>query len=116
MARRLYRIVKEEEPTRLVTCAMNRAKPDMPLPAVLNVIGLNYQGEGIRDTEPYADSRGIRTPPLYGAFHRTFPDRLVLSTETAATVSTRGTYLLPVTPHASAPVREGAGATVRAVT
>jgi len=109
VARRLYQIVKEEDPTRLVTCAMNWAKPDMPLPAVLDVIGLNYQGEGIRDTEPYADSRGIRTPPLHDAFRRSFPDKPILSTETAATVSTRGTYLFPVTPPASAPVREGAG-------
>ncbi|HYD53354.1 MAG TPA: glycoside hydrolase family 2 TIM barrel-domain containing protein, partial [Gemmatimonadaceae bacterium] len=41
LARRLVDIVREEDPTRPVTAAMNYAGPEMPLPAVLDVISLN---------------------------------------------------------------------------
>lgn len=109
LAKRLVEIVRDEDPTRPTTTAMNFAKPDMPLPAVVDVIGLNYQGEGIRDTEPYADLKGIRTPPQYTAFRNAFPNKVILSTETAATVSSRGTYLFPVSEAESAPVRPGSG-------
>jgi len=109
VAKRLYEIAKEEDPTRPVTTAMNWAKPDMPLPAVVDVIGLNYQGEGIRDTPPYAGLRGIRTPPQYEAFRRAFPLKVIISTETAAAVSSRGTYLFPVFDGISAPVKDGFG-------
>ena len=49
LARRLCDIVHEEDPTRPATTAMNSAKPDMPFAAAVDVISLNYQGEGIRD-------------------------------------------------------------------
>jgi len=109
IARELRGIVREEDPTRPVTAAMNYAKPDMALPAELDVIGLNYQGEGIRDTPEFAGSERIRTAPMYEAFHRAFPDKAILSTETASTLSSRGVYLFPVTARASAPVRDGDG-------
>ena len=48
IAKRLYDIIREEDPTRPTTAAMNYAKSDMALPNVPDVIGLNYQGEGIR--------------------------------------------------------------------
>ena len=109
IARQLRGIVREEDPTRPLTAAMNYAKPDMPLPAELDVIGLNYQGEGIRDTPEFAGTERIRTPPMYDAFHRAFPDKAILSTETASTLSSRGVYLFPVTAKTSAPVRDGRG-------
>ncbi len=109
VAKRLYDIAKEEDPTRPVTTAMNWAKPDMPLPAVVDVIGLNYQGEGIRDTPPYAGLKGIRTPPQYEPFRKVFPNKVIISTETAAAVSSRGTYLFPVFDGISAPVKDGTG-------
>ena len=109
LAKRLHDITKEEDPTRPTTTAMNYAKPDMPLPAVMDVISLNYQGEGIRDAPAYADLQGIRTSPLYPAFHEAFPDKLILSSENAAAVSSRGEYLFPVTDGVSAPVRDGSG-------
>ena len=71
--RRLHDIVREEDPTRPTTTAMNFAKPDMPFPAAIDVISLNYQGEGIRDAPEYADLQGIRTSPLYPAFHAGVP-------------------------------------------
>lgn len=35
------------------------AKPDMALPAVLEVISLNDQGEGIRNAPAYAGLKGL---------------------------------------------------------
>ena len=109
VAKRLHDIVREEDSTRPTTVAMNFSKPDMPLPGVVDVISLNYQGEGIRDAPAYAGLQGIRTSPLYPAFHAAFPDKLILSSENAAALSTRGTYLFPVTAEVSAPVKDGAG-------
>jgi beta-galactosidase len=109
VAKRLYDIVKEEDPTRPTAIAMNWAKPNMPLPKVPDVIGLNYQGEGSRDAPAYSHLEGIRTPPLYSSFHEKFPDKVILSTENAAAVSTRGTYLFPVFDGISAPVKDGLG-------
>ncbi|WP_349261276.1 beta-galactosidase GalB [Povalibacter sp.] len=109
IARRLQQIVREGDPTRPTINAMNWAKSDMPLPAVLDVIGLNYQGEGIRDTPEFAGTDRIRTPPQYQAFRQKFPDKVILSTETASTLSSRGVYLFPVSPENSAPVRDGRG-------
>jgi len=109
VARRLHAIVKEEDPTRPTTTAINWAKPDMPLPAVGDVINLNYQGEGIRDAPAYAGLQGIRTSPLYPAFHEAFSDKVILSSENAAALSSRGTYLFPVDDGISAPVRDGMG-------
>lgn len=109
VAQRLHNIIKEEDVTRPTTASMNYAKPDMPLPAVMDVINLNYQGEGIRDAGAYAVLPGIRTSPLYPAFHEAFPNKVILSSENAAALSTRGEYLFPVSPETSAPVLEGFG-------
>ncbi|HZT22309.1 MAG TPA: beta-galactosidase GalB [Verrucomicrobiae bacterium] len=109
LAQQLCNIVHEEDPTRPVTTAMNYAKPDMPLPAVVDVIGLNYQGEGIRYDGAYRDLRGIRTPPQFDAFHQRFPNKMILETENADALSSRGEYLFPVFSGNSAPVRDGQG-------
>ncbi|AHG92057.1 glycoside hydrolase family 2 sugar binding protein [Gemmatirosa kalamazoonensis] len=109
IAARLRDIVRSEDPTRPVTSAMNYAKADMPLPAVLDVIGLNYQGEGIRQEPEFEGTDRIRTPPQYPAFHARFPDKAVLSTETASAFSSRGVYLFPVEKGITSPVRDGRG-------
>lgn len=109
VAQRLVDIFKEEDPTRLTTTAMNFAKPNMELPKVPDVIGLNYQGEGIRQDPEFEGTDRIRTAPQYDAFHAQFPDKVILSTETASAFSSRGIYLFPVTQAISAPVRDGRG-------
>jgi beta-galactosidase len=109
IARRLVDIVREEDPTRPSTSAMNYAKSDMPLPAALDLIGLNYQGEGIRQDPEFEGTDRIRTPPQYPNFHARFPDKVVLSTESASAFSSRGVYLFPVSPAVSAPTRQGRG-------
>ena len=81
----------------------------MEFPEVMDVISLNYQGEGIRDAPAYAHLQGIRTSPLYPAFHEKFPNKVILSSETASTLSTRGTYIFPVTEENSAPASDNSG-------
>ena len=109
VAKRLKNFIKEEDPTRPTTSAMNYAKPDMPLPAVLDAIGLNYQGEGIRQSPEFEGTDRIRTAPQYDAFHARFPDKVIFSSETASAFSSRGVYLFPVSKEVSAPVRDGRG-------
>ncbi|PZX17241.1 beta-galactosidase [Breznakibacter xylanolyticus] len=109
VAQRLYDFVKEEDPTRPTTLAMNFAKPHMPLPAVPDVIGLNYQGEGIRWEPEFEGTDRIRTAPQYDAFHARNPNKMIYSSETASAFSSRGVYLFPVTPAISSPTRDGRG-------
>lgn len=109
VARRLHDITREEDPTRPTTTAMNWAKPDMPLPAVVDVINLNYQGEGIRQEPEFEGTDRIRTPPQYPHFRAKFPGKVVLTSESASAFSSRGIYLFPVSPQVSAPVRDGRG-------
>lgn len=109
LAQKLRAIAAEEDRTRPSTASMNFAKPGMPFPEAMEVISLNYQGEGIRDAPAYAHLKGITTPPLYPAFHEAFPGKLIVSSETAAALSTRGAYLFPVYDGISAPAEDGAG-------
>ncbi|MBN1508216.1 MAG: DUF4982 domain-containing protein [Sedimentisphaerales bacterium] len=85
MAKKLSDIVHEEDPTRPTTTAMNVAKAASPFAAAVDVIGLNYQGAGIRNI-----------PGQFPAFHQALPDRLIVSSETASAFSSRGEYIFPV--------------------
>ena len=109
IAKQLHDIIHEEDSTRPSTCAMNWAKPTMPLPAALDLIGLNYQGEGIRQAPEFEGTERIRTAPQYDAFHSAFPGKVILTTESASTFSSRGIYLFPVTQKISDIVRDGRG-------
>lgn len=109
IAKSLVSIAHDEDPTRPVTASMNYAKPNMPFPKEFDALSLNYQGEGIRDAPAYAHLSGTKTPPLYGDFHKAFPQKMLLSSETAAALSTRGTYIFPVTSGNSAPVNDSSG-------
>jgi beta-galactosidase len=109
IGRRLHAIVREEDPTRPTAASMNWAKPDMPFAAAFDVINLNYQGEGIRQDPEFDGTDRIRTPPQYPAFRRAFPDKTIISSETASALSSRGVYLFPVSKQVSAPVRDGRG-------
>jgi beta-galactosidase len=109
VAKKLYNIVHEEDSTRPATASMNFAKPEMPFPKEMDILSLNYQGEGIRDAPAYAHLRGIRTSPLYPAFHTKFPGKMIISSETASALSSRGTYIFPVYDGISAPVSDSTG-------
>jgi beta-galactosidase len=91
LAKQLCDIVHEEDPTRPTTTAMNWAQPTNPLPGTVDVIGLNYQGAGVR-----------KAPGRYPEFHEQFPDKLIIGSETASALSSRGEYLFPVTSSNSA--------------
>ncbi|MBX2858260.1 MAG: DUF4982 domain-containing protein [Cellvibrionaceae bacterium] len=109
VGKRLHNIAKQEDPTRLTTASMNFAKPEMPFSAVMDVINLNYQGEGIRDAPGYSHLKGIRTKPLYPNFKKQYPNKVIISSENAAAVSSRGEYIFPVSKEISAPVEKNQG-------
>jgi beta-galactosidase len=95
---------------------MNAAGPTSAFAQVMDVISLNYQGEGIRDTNPYSNLVGIHTTPLYVPFHEAFPERLIISSETASALSSRGAYIFPVINDISAPVNDTSGGNSTALT
>jgi beta-galactosidase len=85
LARSLSEIVHAEDPTRPTTTAMNFAPATSPFPAAVDLIGLNYQGTGVRSG-----------PPQYPVFHEKFPGKFVYGSETTSTISSRGEYTFPV--------------------
>jgi beta-galactosidase len=86
IAKELNDIIKEEDPTRQTTCAMNNARANSPFPAAIDASGLNYQGAGM----------GVSGPVQYPVFHQNFPDKFVFGSETASTISSRGEYVFPI--------------------
>lgn len=79
------------------------------MPEVMDVISLNYQGEGIRQLPEFEGTDRIRTPPMYDSFHEKFPEKVIQSSETASALSSRGIYLFPVVQKISDIVRDGRG-------
>ena len=86
LAKQLNDLVHEEEPTRPTTTAMNVARPGSPFAAAVDLDGLNYQGAGIRGGSGQ-----------YPAFHESFPNKMIFSSESADAWSSRGEYTFPVT-------------------
>jgi beta-galactosidase len=98
IARELTGICHEEDPTRPTISGMNSAGATSPFPAPIDAVGLNYQGAGL-----------FRGSPQYPAFHKNFPDKFIVGTETAATLSSRGVYTFPVASGLGAPASANAG-------
>ncbi|EEU33776.1 uncharacterized protein NECHADRAFT_56078 [Fusarium vanettenii 77-13-4] len=109
VSKMLQGILREEDSTRPSSASENYATPGMPFPQVLDILNINYQGAGIRNTEAYSNLQGIHTHPLYPDYHKAYPDGLVLGSETASTLSSRGVHLFPVTNYSSAPVNDTSG-------
>ncbi|TPX16328.1 uncharacterized protein E0L32_003977 [Thyridium curvatum] len=97
-ARELKGIIHEEDPTRQTTVAMNSAGPDAALYSVIDLIGLNYQGEGSRPNNA-----------KFPTFRSRFPDRMLYSTESASAISSRGQYMFPVDASNNAKVQGNRG-------
>lgn len=76
----LLDIAHREDPTRPVTCGMDQigAVLDNGFAAALDIPGFNYK------------------PQYYVKAYNMLPQRLILGTETASTVSSRGTYIFPM--------------------
>lgn len=102
-------ILDEEDPTRLKSASQNSATPNLPWSQVVEGFYLNYQGAGIRDIIPYSNLTGIRLPPMYPEYKGNFSDKMMLSSESAAAVDSRGVYFFPVTEYVSAPVNDTDG-------
>ena len=79
-AKKLQDIFHREDPTRPVTVGMDQVKATMAsgFGAVLDIPGLNYRTH------------------LYEEAYNAFPQGLILGSETASTVSSRGIYKFPV--------------------
>lgn len=97
-ARRLRDIVRSEDTTRASTVGMNNAGPDTEFMNVVDIIGLNYQGEG--------RGSGAAT---FQSFRNRHPNKMIFSTESSSAISTRGTYLFPVGGGDSVTVSNSAG-------
>lgn len=78
----LQEICHREDPTRPVTCGMDQIGSvlDNGFAATLDIPGFNYK------------------VPYYTAAYEKLPQRLVLGSETASTLSARGVYKFPVAP------------------
>lgn len=98
IARMLSGIAHEEDPTRPTTAAMNAARADSPFPLAVNLIGLNYQGTGVRAGQAQ-----------YPVFHERYPDKFVYGSETTSALSSRGEYTFPVAPGTGVPASSRAG-------
>ncbi|CEI63685.1 Beta-galactosidase BoGH2A [Fusarium venenatum] len=110
LGKHLSNIIASEDPTRPTTASMNYAKPNMPFGGSMDLLSINYQGSRIRDTSNYSNQQGIRTHPLYPEFHEAFPDKVIIGSETASTLSTRGTFIFPVDAgNTGAPVNDTSG-------
>ncbi|KAK3313004.1 glycoside hydrolase superfamily [Apodospora peruviana] len=104
-AQRLKDIVRSEDPTRQVTAAMNSASAGSSFANALDIPGLNYQGEGL----------GTSTSSSYPSFRKQYPNKMLWSSESSSAVSTRGTYIFPVTSANSATVGTNSGGNATAM-
>lgn len=79
-AQMLIDIAHREDPTRPVTCGMDQINAVLfnGFAAVLDIPGFNYK------------------PAYYKEAYQTLPQKLILGSETASTVSSRGVYMFPV--------------------
>ncbi|KAL2126242.1 hypothetical protein VTI74DRAFT_1344 [Chaetomium olivicolor] len=98
-AQTLRDIIREEDFTRQSTAAMNFASPGSAFANALDIIGLNYQGEG----------HGTSTQGTFPDFRKAYPNKLIWSSESSSALSTRGTYIFPVTSRNNAIVGDGSG-------
>ncbi len=82
IARKLTEICRREDPTRPVTAGFNNADAaiDNGLAAEVDIPGWNYK------------------PNKYAEYHARFPDWIMLGSETASCVSSRGEYAFPAVP------------------
>ena len=98
LAEKLVRICHEEDPTRPTISGMNYARATGPFATLMDTVGLNYQGTGVRGS-----------PPQYPVFHQNLPDKFIVGTETASTLSSRGVYTFPVAAGLGVPASADAG-------
>lgn len=107
----LRAICEEEDPTRPSSVALQFSQPNSAIAKTMDIISLNYQGEGMRYGPAYDYlTTGNKKTPQYTHYHDAFPEKLILGSEVASSLSLRGSYSFPVTPYNSAPVNASSGA------
>lgn len=109
-------MLRQEDATRQSSASQNQATPDLPWSQAVDMFYLNYQGAGIRDTVAYSNLAGIRMQPMYPSYHGNFTTKMILSSESASALSSRGDYTFPVTDYTSAPVNDTSGGNSSALT
>ncbi|CAG9940132.1 unnamed protein product [Clonostachys rosea f. rosea IK726] len=112
LSRTLRALLEDEDSSRPSTASLNFAQPGNDgdeFTHTMDIIGLNYQGSGIRDLPNYSHLSGIHTSPAFPLFRETFPDKFLFTSESASALSTRGTYFFPVADDSGAPVNETSG-------
>ncbi|KAL3470375.1 glycoside hydrolase superfamily [Aspergillus californicus] len=102
-------IVLQEDTTRPVTASLHRPVSNDSITAAMDIISLNYQGEGVRYGEAYEYLTGSKALPQYDTFHTGHPNSLIVGTEVAWSLSSRGSFHFPVSPYISAPVNDTNG-------
>lgn len=105
----LREILAQEDPTRHSSASQNSALPNYTWSGVVEQFYLNYQGAGIRNTVAYSNLVGITTQPQYPVYHADYPEKMILSSESASALSSRGTFIFPVTNYTSAPANATSG-------
>jgi len=95
----LKQIVREEDPTRPSTSALNNAGPGQGISNIVDLQSLNYQGEG----------NGNSWSSSFPQFHSTYPNQMLWTSESASTLSTRGGYIFPVVANSSGVIGDGSG-------
>ncbi|KAL2817027.1 glycoside hydrolase superfamily [Aspergillus cavernicola] len=105
----LRNIVVQEDPTRPSTASMHRAAPNSSFAEVVDIVSLNYIGEGVRYGPAYEHVQGTRRTPQYEGFHEAFPNKLIFGSEVAWSLSTRGSFLFPVTNYTTSPINDTFG-------
>ncbi|KAI2619940.1 glycoside hydrolase family 2 protein [Hypoxylon sp. NC1633] len=98
-ARELYGIIVQEDPTRKLSAGINNAQAGSEFANAVEIPGMNYQGEG----------RGTSFSSAFPSYHSTYPAKVLWSTESSSGVSSRGTFLFPVTSANSTTVGTGSG-------
>ncbi|KAF9894886.1 hypothetical protein FE257_004507 [Aspergillus nanangensis] len=83
-SKRLRAIISEEDPTRAATLGLNNAGPGSGIIANIDLIGLNYQGEGNSDSGGNFDS-----------WRSQYERMMIFTTESSSAVSSRDTFLFP---------------------
>lgn len=110
LSSRLKQILHEEDPYRKATSSIASVTPEWPFPHTLDIISLNYRGAGVRDLNTFSGVNGTEIPPEYPVYHAAIPDKMIWSTESASTLSSRGSYLFPVIDTSlGAPVNDSSG-------
>lgn len=109
MSLRLRGACQQEDPTRQSSASLHYSFANTSMAKTQEMIGLISRGEGMRWVQ-HTIIRLNKRPLQYASFHETFPDRLIVGSEVATSLSLRAAFTFPVASFNSAPINETSGA------